>query len=359
MQRNSEVFDAIYWSSALFSRQAMAQNHVRPHKFVQRRALGLYRLAACLIMFSLLVFLTLYETMRGKARFYLTFAWWVCLFTWAFFAMANTHYKAYFAANEKAAYGETLGQDAGHPFCDWKLITHFNCFCLQASIHLTVLTVFQDTDSQQFDLVVPLISFAPLLLLTIDWLINRLYFPMTANAIYCALVYTLAVPARWLRSDVQLFLGVSLPELDFFTSEKVPELSRTTLWLLPVFIMVSTYLLNRLKFWYLDEGDLRFNPDAWAKYQNDRMDWIENDGTQDEENYFQFVSPVLENNDLKGDKSKSGGNYLPTKQQQPASQPHGTPSNKRAEKRANLLNYYNKVPSKSILKADGMSHSYN
>ena len=75
----------------------------------------------------------------------------------------------------------------------------------------------------------------------------------------------------------------------------MPELSRTTIWLLPIAITVGLYVLNRVKFWYLDEGDLRFDTNAWARYQNERMDWMENDGTQDEEeNFFQFVSPVAE-----------------------------------------------------------------
>lgn len=88
--------DAIYWSSAIFSRQAMAMNYVRPHKYVERRGLGIYRILASSIMFTLFVFLTVYETMMTKTRVYLTLVWWVSLLTWLFFAMTVTHWKAYF-----------------------------------------------------------------------------------------------------------------------------------------------------------------------------------------------------------------------------------------------------------------------
>ena len=89
-------FDAIYWSSAIFSRQAMAMNHVRPHKYVDRRGFGCFRMLAGSIMMTLYVFLTIYETMMNKQRVCLTFVWWVSLFTWFFFACTKTHWRAYF-----------------------------------------------------------------------------------------------------------------------------------------------------------------------------------------------------------------------------------------------------------------------
>ena len=123
--------DAIYWSSAIFSRKAMAMNHVRPHKFVERRGLGVYRIFASATMFTLLVFLTVYETMMTKTRVYLTFVWWVSLLTWLFFAMASTNWRAYFGETKQELLSKSEeDSDGSHPFYDWKLITYLNCFSL-------------------------------------------------------------------------------------------------------------------------------------------------------------------------------------------------------------------------------------
>ena len=58
-QRFAKV-DAVFWNSAIFSREAMALNHVSPHKYGDQKALGIYRVVATCIMFVLFTFLTLY-----------------------------------------------------------------------------------------------------------------------------------------------------------------------------------------------------------------------------------------------------------------------------------------------------------
>ena len=55
--------DEIFWSSAIFSREAMAVNYISPHKYGDRKALGIYRVVATCFMFILFTFLTVYETM--------------------------------------------------------------------------------------------------------------------------------------------------------------------------------------------------------------------------------------------------------------------------------------------------------
>ena len=91
--------DAVYWRSDSFSRQAMALNHVRPHRYIKRRALGAYRIFAGVCMVGILAFLVVYETWVSDAspsqRVHLTPVFWLCLLTSLFFAMTITHYKQY------------------------------------------------------------------------------------------------------------------------------------------------------------------------------------------------------------------------------------------------------------------------
>ena len=55
--------DEIFWSSAIFSREAMAVNYISPHKFGDRKALGIYRIVATCFMFILFTFRTVYEAL--------------------------------------------------------------------------------------------------------------------------------------------------------------------------------------------------------------------------------------------------------------------------------------------------------
>lgn len=295
-----EIFDAVYWRSSIFSRKAMAQNHVRPHKFVERQALGVYRMLACLALISFLVFLTMYEVQYGRDRFYLTYRWWTCLLTWLYFAVVNTNYQAYFNLSKEENKGEQDAQkelsftDAAHPFVDWKIATHLYCLSFHAAIHLVILECFQDLQKLalgsplNIDAVPSLVAVVPLILLILDWCANRTYLPLQVSLLFAATCYTLAIPVRFLRADIQLFFAQPLPELEFFTRERMPELSPTVIWLLPVMVTLGFYAANRLKFWYLGEGDLVFDFDEWARYAERRMDWIENDGNR-EGDFFNFT----------------------------------------------------------------------
>ena len=83
-------------------------------------------------------------------------------------------------------------------------MTHLFAFCLQASIHLAILTFYQDSvDVQSFDLVAPLVTLAPLVFLAIDWLANRIYIPLVVGLQYSLLVYSLAVLAMAIRRDIE------------------------------------------------------------------------------------------------------------------------------------------------------------
>ena len=193
----------------------MALNHVRPHKYIKRQALGAYRIFACVCMVGILAFLVVYETWVSvalpKQRVYMTPVFWLCLLTLLFFTMTITHYKKYdfgsqagrppLSANDHNQLQSSA--DGPHPFYDWKIITHLFAFCLQASIHLVILTFYQDSvDVQTFDLVAPLITLAPLFFLAIDWVANRIYIPLVVSLQYSLLVYSLAVLAMAVRRDI-------------------------------------------------------------------------------------------------------------------------------------------------------------
>lgn len=71
--------------------------------------------------------------------------------------------------------------------------------------------------------------------------------------------------------DIEEIYGI--PELKYF------ELFDNRIaWFLPLFIMISVYLVTRFKHFYIGEGDLVFDFDAWAKQAVNRMNEIENDG---------------------------------------------------------------------------------
>ena len=117
-------------------------------------------------------------------------------------------------------------------------------------------------DAQSFDLVAPLISLTPIIFLTIDWLANRIYLPLSVSLQYSIIVYSLAILAMAIRRDIEQVFPVH--ELDFFTRARMPDLSVTVIWLLPLMIMAGVYVATRIKFWYLGEGDLVFDFSEWA-----------------------------------------------------------------------------------------------
>ena len=164
--------DAVLWSSAIFSRDAMSVNHLMAHKHGDRKALGIYRIVASCLMFIVFCFLTVYESVITGSRVYMTFAWWVSLGTWLFFTASLINGQSYF--NEKVK-----GVDGPHPFYDWKIVTNLYSFVLQASIHLVILENLQGYETTQRNLVKVLISYVPLTLLVCDWFANRIYFPLT------------------------------------------------------------------------------------------------------------------------------------------------------------------------------------
>ena len=112
--------DAIYWKSAIFSREAMTVNHLSAHRYGDRQALGVYRILATVLMLILFVFLTIYEVVVTKNRFYLTFAWWVSFDTLLFFSLSLLHVSAYFGDKVPKA---GMVDDGTHPFLEWKFVT--------------------------------------------------------------------------------------------------------------------------------------------------------------------------------------------------------------------------------------------
>ena len=107
--------DEVYWKSAIFSREAMTVNHISAHRYGDRRALGVYRIVATVLMIVLFVFLTIYEATVSKSRFWLTFSWWVSLWTLSFFGMTLLHPSAYFGDKIPK-----VSEDGSHPFSQWK-----------------------------------------------------------------------------------------------------------------------------------------------------------------------------------------------------------------------------------------------
>ena len=258
--------DSVFWNSAIFSREAMVLNCITPHKYGDKRALGVFRIVAFCLMFVLFTFLTVYESLINKNRVYLTFAWYVSLGTLAFFSLSLIFYATYFKdegqAKEKKD-TEVIVHDGPHPFYSWKVITTVNCFCLQASLHLVILEVLQDSSSNQVVQVaanaapLPLfpvrtaLSFLPLTILVCDWFANRIYFPVTLVAQYSILCYSIGLLSLMIKNDVTQMLV--LPELGYFEVQAP--------WLLPILVTSVCYALTRFKMWYLDEGDLVFNFD--------------------------------------------------------------------------------------------------
>ena len=165
--------DHVFWKSAIFSREAMQVNHVSAHRYGDRQALGVYRIVAAVIMVILFVFLTIYEISVNKHRFYLTYAWWVSLWTLAFFAISLTNIKAYFGEKLPAA---TVTEDTSHPFTVWKYTTFFYTYAMMGGLHLSILTLF--TTYRTYAKVELLTNIGPFLLILGDMMFNRIWMPL-------------------------------------------------------------------------------------------------------------------------------------------------------------------------------------
>jgi len=128
--------DHVFWTSAIFSRQAMRLNHVSAHRYGDRKALGIFRIIAVALMLGLTGFLTVYEILVTKSRPWFTMNWWVCVGTLFFFAVSLIPAKYYFQAIEP---DPRKAPDGSNPFYSWKFTALVYCFMLQASIHLVIL----------------------------------------------------------------------------------------------------------------------------------------------------------------------------------------------------------------------------
>ena len=105
----------------------MALNHVSPHRYGDKRALGIYRVMASLFMLILFIFLTVYMTLITLNRAYFTLAWWVSLGTFLFFASTLIDHKAYSGLDNV---DEMKARDSPDPFELWKITTQLNSFCI-------------------------------------------------------------------------------------------------------------------------------------------------------------------------------------------------------------------------------------
>ena len=176
--------DEIFWSSSIFTREAMAVNHVSPHKFGDRKALGIFRIVATCFMFILFSFLTVYEWLIQGNRVVFVMAWWVSLGTFIFFALSLIPYKAYFSEKRPVI------SDGNHPFYLWKLLTFINGICLQGGLHLAVLLAHRDESSPKIEI---LIYAGPFALLAVDWFSNRLYLPASVLLWYPLISYAVFI----------------------------------------------------------------------------------------------------------------------------------------------------------------------
>ena len=243
--------DAVFWSSAIFSRKAMTLNHVSPHKFGDRMALGIYRMVATFLMLVLFVFLTIYESAVNNKRVYFTFAWWVSLGTLLFFALSLISFKAYFS--EKPPTAANI-QDGAHPFYLWKVTTFFYSFMMQAGLHLAILILL---DTRVYAKVELLTQVTPYFLLVGDWLLNRLYLPagvMLWYPLMSLLLYT-AHTLVFLSNNATL---LPVRELEIFSVEPM-----WVAFTLPAIVLASSYVLTFVKFGLMREGDLN-NDTIWS-----------------------------------------------------------------------------------------------
>ena len=194
----------------------MAVNHVSAHKYGDRKALGIYRMVSTFIMMCLFSFLTVYDVLITHNRFYFTLVWWVSLGTLLFFALSLVGVSAYMS--DKPPNPRTA-EDGTHPFYDWKVVTIVFSLSLQASAHLAALEHLQKGPKEVYEYdymryVMPTITYAPLALLIIDWLFNRIYLPLTIVVNYSYWAYEFALLNYLVRADVADLYPI--PELNYF-----------------------------------------------------------------------------------------------------------------------------------------------
>lgn len=78
----------------------MSLNHVSPNRFGDRKALGIFRIIAAVLLLGLTIWLTIYDVLVAKTRPMLTFNWWVCIGTLLFFLISLLPFKYYFKEEE-------------------------------------------------------------------------------------------------------------------------------------------------------------------------------------------------------------------------------------------------------------------
>ena len=150
----------------------MAVNHVSSHKYGDRKALGLYRMCATFVMLVLFSFLTVYDVLITKERFYFTLTWWVSLGTLLFFTLSMVGVEAYMGAKPP---NPRLAEDGSHPFYLWKISLFVYSFWMQAGLHLALLMSLNTAVLEDREFLEQLLYIAPFLLLLGDWVINRIY----------------------------------------------------------------------------------------------------------------------------------------------------------------------------------------
>jgi len=103
-------------------------------------------------------------------------------------------------------------EDGSHPFYDWKLIASVWSLAWQSAIHLVVLEHLQPVDDlvviDYFDYA---FIYTPIALLTIDFLLNRIYLPLTIVVNYSYWAYAFALLNYLVRADVENLFP--LPEI--------------------------------------------------------------------------------------------------------------------------------------------------
>ena len=240
-----DTLDEAFWRSAIFSRQEMRLNHVSAHKYGDRRALGVYRIVAACLMFVLFTFLTVYLSVEGSNRFYMCYAWWVSLGTFTFFGLSLVSLKAYFVEN---ASDEEMDQSDGtHPFYLWKLVTFMYGFWLQAGLHLITLLGLHTIGTPLFQI---LVYAGPSALLVGDLVFNRIYLSVSVLAWYLLITYSCYfIYESFIRVDPYAELPV---EFTIFAVDQPWGVNLA----LPLIVSTATYMVNRLRLWLLEAGDI-------------------------------------------------------------------------------------------------------
>ena len=121
----------------------------------------------------------------------------------------------------------------------------------------------------KFDPIPYIISLGPVTFLMGDFFANRMYFPLTVSFNYSVFAYAMAFLSVLILKEIEETF--TMPEFRYFNAPA----DRTLAWTLPAIISIMTYLIMRLKYWYLVEGDLVFDLDAFALRAKRRLDRME------------------------------------------------------------------------------------